>query len=87
MENVAFCLRDVGESVNVKRRRKSGRRKRKSTTREGRNRRERVFISANGAIMESLCLVKSHEITTVTASVYSTAERERRRQSEREGGV
>lgn len=45
-------------------------------TEEKRNRREREFISLNGAIMESLCLVKSHEITTVTASAYSTAERE-----------
>lgn len=36
--------------------------------------RESEFISANGAIMESLCLVKSHEITRVTAGMYSTAE-------------
>lgn len=42
--------------------------------REGMGERESEFISANGAIMESLCLVKSHEITRVTAGMYSTAE-------------
>lgn len=41
--------------------------------------RESEFIWANGAIMESLCLVKSHEITRVTAGMYSAAERERGR--------
>lgn len=31
------------------------------------------FISESRAIMESLCLVKSHEISRVKAGVYSTA--------------
>lgn len=34
--------------------------------------RESEFISVSGAIMEPLCLVKSHEIIPVTASMYST---------------
>lgn len=38
--------------------------------------RESEFISVSGAIMEPLCLVKSHEITQVTASVYSTVEKD-----------
>lgn len=33
------------------------------------------FISESRAIMESLCLVKSHEITRVRAGMYSTAGR------------
>lgn len=36
--------------------------------------------------MEPLCLVKSHEITRVTASKYSAAEEERRSFSEGGGG-
>lgn len=38
--------------------------------------------------MESLCLVKSHEINRVTVGMYSTAERERERETEglTEGG-
>lgn len=38
--------------------------------------RESEFISVSGAIMEPLCLVKSHEITQVTASVYSTVKKD-----------
>lgn len=34
--------------------------------------------------MESLCLVKSHEITRVTAGMYSTAEQETERERETE---
>lgn len=40
---------------------------------------EHEFIWPNGAIMEPLCSVKSHEITTATSeSVQYTAERELR---------
>lgn len=45
----------------------------------GRMRGEHEFIWPNGAIMEPLCSVKSHEITTATSeSVQYTAERELR---------
>lgn len=49
------------------------------------------FIWATGVIMESLCLVKSHEITRATAGVYSAAAarergRETQGQRERRGG-
>lgn len=39
--------------------------------------RESELIPVNGAIMEPLCLVKSHEINRVTAGMYSAAKRGR----------
>lgn len=49
----------------------------KRDTTYGRIRGEHEFIWPNGAIMEPLCSVKSHEITTATSeSVQYTAERE-----------
>lgn len=70
----------MGESVNM-RRRKSRRYKKNW---ERRNTGENVSLFQR-AIMESLCLVKSHEITRMRASMYSAAaaarERERARES------
>lgn len=62
---------------------KSGRRKRKRTMERGKRREKTEFISVSGAIMESLCLVKSHEITSVTAGMYSAAQRQRGRERQR----
>lgn len=46
--------------------------------RTGEREREKVSsVRRTGAIMEPLCLVKSHEITRATAGIYSTAERGR----------
>ena len=50
-------------------------------TRERRNGRERENYFR--AITESLCLVKGHEITRVTAGMYSDAKRERERETDR----